>query len=173
MFRKILNRFRTRAQKLPLLRHLGEGTQISPTCQFNCQQQISIGSHVYIGPACFLEGKGEISIGDGSILAPHVVILSSSHNYRQSEMLPYHGEDVRQPVTIGSGVWIGYGAMISPGVAIGDGAVIAMGSVVTRAVDAGDVVGGNPAKPISHREKDGFVERAVQQELYYLKNKQQ
>ena len=48
---------------------------------------------------------------------------------------------------IGSDVWIGGGAIILPGVTIGDGAVIGAGSVVTRDVEAGITVAGNPARP--------------------------
>jgi maltose O-acetyltransferase len=52
-------------------------------------------------------------------------------------------------VRIGSDVWIGGGAIILPGVTIGDGAVIGAGSVVTRDVDPGQTVMGNPARPRS------------------------
>jgi maltose O-acetyltransferase len=50
-------------------------------------------------------------------------------------------------VRIGSDVWIGGGAIILPGVTVGDGAVIGAGSVVTRDVEAGQTVTGNPARP--------------------------
>jgi maltose O-acetyltransferase len=52
-----------------------------------------------------------------------------------------------RPVRIGCDVWIGGGAIILPGVTIGDGAVVGAGSVVTRDVDAGVTVAGNPARP--------------------------
>jgi acetyltransferase-like isoleucine patch superfamily enzyme len=50
------------------------------------------------------------------------------------------------PIRIGRHVLVGTGAMILKGVTIGDGAVVAAGSVVTRDVEAGAIVAGNPAK---------------------------
>lgn len=51
-------------------------------------------------------------------------------------------------VVIGDWVYIGSHALIMPGVTIGDGALVAAGSVVTRSVEAGTVVAGNPARVI-------------------------
>ncbi|MRS01689.1 hypothetical protein EG832_00440 [bacterium] len=55
-------------------------------------------------------------------------------------------------VKIGSDCWLGANSLILPGVTIGDGAVIAAGAVVTKDVQPYSIVGGNPAKIISHRE---------------------
>ena len=46
-------------------------------------------------------------------------------------------------------VSIGLGAIIMPGVRIGPNAVVAAGSVVTKDVEPGTIVGGNPARVIS------------------------
>jgi carbonic anhydrase/acetyltransferase-like protein (isoleucine patch superfamily) len=43
-------------------------------------------------------------------------------------------------------------SIILPGVSIGEDAIIGAGSVVTRNVDAGTVVAGNPAKVIGNSE---------------------
>ncbi len=117
----------------------------------------TIGKYVYIGPDCKLNAEGGLQLGEGTILGPEVVILTSSHDFRSGDLLPYDVFDVHRPVTIGAGVWIGYRAMISPGVTIGDGAVVAMGAVVVRDVEAGAVVGGNPAKKISVRDQSAVA----------------
>jgi acetyltransferase-like isoleucine patch superfamily enzyme len=49
--------------------------------------------------------------------------------------------------------YIGTGAVLKPGsygspLVIGEGAVIGMGAVVTKNVGAGEVVAGNPARPL-------------------------
>jgi acetyltransferase-like isoleucine patch superfamily enzyme len=53
-------------------------------------------------------------------------------------------------VRIGNDVFVGMNATILKGVSIGDGAVIGAGAVVTRDVPAGGIVGGNPARILTH-----------------------
>ena len=132
-------------------------------------KNLNIGEYVYIGPHCFINAEGGISIGCGTIIAPDVVILSSTHSYNTGQLMPYDIYDEHRPVTIGKGVWIGYRAMICPGVTISDGAVLAMGAVVTKSVAEGAVVGGNPAKDISHREGNEFIELIAQQQFLQKK----
>jgi acetyltransferase-like isoleucine patch superfamily enzyme len=130
------------------------------------EKYLQIGKYVYIGRDCVLNAEGTITVGDGTIIAPQVVILSSSHDYKVDNILPYDVYDIHRPVRIGRGVWIGYGSMICPGVEIGDGAVVAMGSVVVKDVKNGEIVGGNPATPIGRRTI-GDVERNVKNERYF------
>ena len=129
---------------------------------------LDIGRYVYIGPKCFINAEGGVHLGEGSILAPEVVILSSSHDYKAANLLPYDVYDEHRPVRIGAGVWVGYRSMICPGVTIGDGAVIAMGAVVTKTVEAGDIVGGNPAKVIGRR-KNQDIEKLVSEKDFFHK----
>jgi acetyltransferase-like isoleucine patch superfamily enzyme len=53
-----------------------------------------------------------------------------------------------QPTLVRRGASIGTGATILGGVTIGELAVVGAGSVVTRSVEPGAVVAGNPARPI-------------------------
>ena len=50
------------------------------------------------------------------------------------------------PTIIKDGASIGAGAVILPGLTIGEGALVAAGAVVTRSVEPGSLVRGNPAK---------------------------
>ena len=52
------------------------------------------------------------------------------------------------PIRIEHDVFIGARAMILKGVAIGRGAVIGAGAVVTKNVEAGQIVAGNPARVV-------------------------
>ncbi|MBD5175841.1 MAG: CatB-related O-acetyltransferase [Bacteroidales bacterium] len=54
-------------------------------------------------------------------------------------------------ITIGNDVWIGQNCILMPGITIGDGATIGAGSVVTKDVPPYCVMGGSPAKIISHK----------------------
>lgn len=135
-----------------------------------CEQLLALGKYIYIGPYCDINALGGVEIGSGTILGPKVVILSSTHDYNIESTLPYDKVDLVRPVTIGRGVWIGYGAQICPGVSVGDGAVIAMGSVVTKDVGKGDVVGGNPAKLLKHREiVKSKIDQLIQEEKFFHK----
>jgi len=81
-----------------------------------------------------------------------VTIVSSNHRVgRLDEMIMRAGNDLL-PTKIGEGVWIGGGAVILGGVTIGDGAVVAAGSVVSRDVEAGYIVAGNPAVAVKKRK---------------------
>jgi acetyltransferase-like isoleucine patch superfamily enzyme len=54
-------------------------------------------------------------------------------------------------IIIGNDVWIASNVTIMSGVKIGDGSIIANNSHVVKDVDPYTIVGGNPAKYISHR----------------------
>jgi len=162
----LINVYRRWRQQRPA--SIGPHHVIHPTVEFHHSENITVGDYVFIGPGSFLDGKGGIEIGDGAVLGPRVVILSSSHQYRNDELLPFHVFDEHRKVTIGRGVWIGFGAMIVPGVVVGDGAVIGMGAVVTRPVAKGSVVGGNPARKIGSRPP-GLVDRLIHEGAYFRK----
>lgn len=53
-------------------------------------------------------------------------------------------------VKIGKGVLVGAGAVILPGIVIGDNAIVGAGAVVTKNIQAGVTVVGNPALPLDH-----------------------
>lgn len=165
---RIYASYMRKKQKIHLL-NLSKPLYIHYTAEFYFPENISIGKYCRIGHECHLDGEGKIEIGDGTILAPRVVILTSSHNYKNSEMLPYGNTDEKSAVKIGRGCWIGFGAMIRPGVTIGDGAVVAMGAVVTKDVEKGKIVGGNPAAVIAERDAATDIESLIKNEKYFLK----
>lgn len=174
MLRNALSKSRLRlARKRQGFHRLGQlngPTILAPTAELNHPQTIEIGRYCRIGPDCYLEGEGTIRILDGTILAPRVAILSSSHQYDSPTMLPYSDQDQLKPTTIGHGVWIGFGSIVMPGVQVGDASIIAAGSVVTHDVPVGSIVGGNPAKLIKHRDDQEALRALVEKEAYYLKS---
>lgn len=109
----------------------------------------------------------DVSIGEGAILAPFVTLTSNIKIGRhfQANLYSYVEHDcvIGDFVTFAPGVkcngnviikdhvYVGSGAIIkqgSPGnpLVIGEGAVIGMGAVVTKSVEPGAVVIGNPAR---------------------------
>lgn len=167
--RKLYVAYRQKKQQLHLLQ-LQPPAYVHYTASFSFHRKISIGKYTRIGRECHLDGEGGITIGEGSILAPRVVILTSSHRYKEAAILPYGIEDDLAAVVIGRGCWIGWGAMIRPGISIGDGAVVAMGAVVVKDVLAGEVVEGNPAKVIATQADADHIAQMVAAEQYFLKD---
>ncbi len=114
---------------------------------FFARSQASVGRRVYIGPMCIL---GRAHIGDGTMIASGVQVPSGSQQHARDlrgEMTDEGG--VYQDVHIGAHCWIGASAVVMANV--GEKATVAAGAVVVKPVDAGDIVGGAPAKPIARK----------------------
>lgn len=84
-----------------------------------------------------------ITIGDGCVIAPEAMILA-----HDASTQPFIGYTRLRRTTIGNRVYIGARAMILPGVTVGDDAIVGAGAVVSRDVEGGTIVAGNPAKVV-------------------------
>ncbi|WP_440896308.1 acyltransferase [Amphibacillus sp. Q70] len=80
-----------------------------------------------------------ISVGEDSVIGYNTTILT--HEYLIDQ---YRLGDIQ----IGHQVMIGANSTILPGVTIGDGAVVAAGTIVTKDVEAGSFVAGNPMRVV-------------------------
>lgn len=155
-------------QKLSLI-SIERPAYISSSATFSYHKNILIGRYCRIGHECHIDGEGGVKIGDGTIFGPRVIVLSSSHDYAQEQLLPYGFNDKKAEVIIGKGCWIGWGVLICPGVKIGNGSIVAMGSVVSKDVPDGALVGGNPAKIIKEAHSRDMINKAIQEDGYFLK----
>jgi len=117
---------------------------------FHCAYGINIelGDQVFLNAGCTILDTAKVTINDHCALGPNVQIYCAEHHQDPVKRC-VDGLETARPVFIGKQVWIGGGAIILAGVTIGEGAVIGAGSVVTKNVDAGQVVAGNPARPIN------------------------
>ena len=113
-----------------------------------------IGSRTRIHSGCFLE---HVTLGSGVFLGPHVVFTDDPH-----PMCPRY-EDCVLGATVEDDVSIGANATILPGLRIGAGSLIGAGSVVTKNVEPGVVVAGNPAVKVKDVDQlvcfKGYFER--------------
>jgi putative colanic acid biosynthesis acetyltransferase WcaF len=89
---------------------------------------------------------GLVTIGDHSVISQDAYLCAGTHDYTQPT-LPL----LREPITIGSGVWIAAGAFIGPRVTVGDNSVVGARAVVMKDVPPEVVVAGNPARIIKKR----------------------
>jgi acetyltransferase-like isoleucine patch superfamily enzyme len=97
-----------------------------------------VGAGTRIHSQCFLE---QVTLGRGVFLGPGVVFTDDPHPACPRYLDCVRGAIVEDLVSIGGG------STILPGVRIGARALIGAGSVVTRDVEPGMVVAGNPARP--------------------------
>lgn len=116
---------------------------------FHCAYgfNIELGDQVFLNAGCTILDCATVAIGDQCQLGPSVQIYCAEHHQNPVKR-SVEGLEIAHPVTIGKRAWIGGGAIVLAGVTIGAGAVVGAGSVVTRDVAPGDVVVGNPARPI-------------------------
>ncbi|WP_309599067.1 acyltransferase [Shewanella woodyi] len=121
-------------------------------------------SHIKSGT--YIETSGGVEIGEYFHCGRGLTIFSSNHNWRSCESLPYDTKSILKPVKIGNAVWVGANVTILPGVYVGDGSIIAAGAVVVKDVQAGTVVGGNPAIEVSKREPVSF-EKLLREKRFF------
>ena len=93
-----------------------------------------------------------IEIGDEVFFGQGVFVTDASHGYQDPETPIGKQFGAHQPVTIGSGTWIGHGVVILPGTRIGRNVVVAAGAVVRGNVEDHAVVAGSPARVVRRLE---------------------
>ncbi len=114
---------------------IGDDVTIGSHCNIcNC----SIGDRSSIQTACHIT-RGVV-IEDDVFIGPGVVTLNDK----------LRGDSMAYP-RICKGAKVGGGSVILPGVTIGPKALVGAGSVVSKNVDQGAVVVGNPARPVVGR----------------------
>ena len=135
---------------------LGNDVVLNPgvvltTDMFLPESGIDIGDGTWINRNTLIQGTGGVSIGKRVLFGPSVIVWTSGHKYDAPG--PIQGQELTYgKIEICDGAWIAAGAIILPGRKIGEGAIIGAGSVVTKDVDKGEIVAGNPAVVIGKRE---------------------
>jgi putative colanic acid biosynthesis acetyltransferase WcaF len=89
---------------------------------------------------------GPITLGEGATIAQEAYLCTGTHDFA-SAALPLQ----TAPIVVGREAFVGARAMILPGLTLGDRAIVGAGAVVTKNVEPGVIVAGNPAKPIGTR----------------------
>lgn len=85
-------------------------------------------------------------------LHPHSIISQRAYLCTASHDLIDPGFALTAaPIAIGERAWVAASAFVGPGVEMGECSMVAACAVVIRNVEACEIVGGNPAKPIGMR----------------------
>lgn len=113
---------------------------------------VVIGEYTQVNPFTVIYGGSGVKIGNNVMIAPHCMIASGNHDFKQTKVPMRFAESITKgPIIIEDNVWIGANSTITDGVVIGKDSVIAANSVVTRDVPPHSIVGGVPAKVIGMR----------------------
>ena len=123
---------------------VGEGIYIEPDFHCDYGYNIHVGKNFYANFGCVILDVCEVRFGDNCMLGPGVHIYGAGHPLDPA--LRAAEQEFGKPVTVGDNVWIGGRASINPGMTVGNNVLIASGCVVTKDVEVGVVVGGNPAR---------------------------
>lgn len=124
---------------------IGDNTRIGPFVEI--QDGVRIGANCKIQSHAFV--CTGVEIGD-EVFVSHGVLFINDKFPRAT----VHGRLQEQtdwellPTIVEHGATLGSGAVVGGGVRIGEGALVGAGAVVTRDVEPGRVVVGNPARPI-------------------------
>ena len=127
------------------LETVGEGADIRPPFFCDYGFNISLGAGAFLNFNCVVLDVARVSIGEGTQIGPAVQIYAADHPRDPAQRRC--GLELGRPVEIGCNVWIGGGAIILPGIRIGNDAIVGAGSIVTRDIEPGATVAGNPARP--------------------------
>ncbi|WP_342022282.1 DapH/DapD/GlmU-related protein [Arthrobacter citreus] len=106
------------------------------------------GGSVTTGEGCFINhgvyvDRRELRLGNRVYIAPRVMFATRNHEIGQRHKRA--GDNLNQPISVGSGTWIGANATILGGVKIASGCIIAAGAVVTKDTKADGLYAGVPA----------------------------
>ena len=118
---------------------IGDNTSVGPFVEI--QRGARIGADCKIQSHAFICSGVEI---EDEVFVGHGVIFVNDKFPRVS------GEWEELPTVVEREASLGSGAVILGGVRIGAGALVGAGAVVTRNVEPGQTVVGNPARPLGH-----------------------
>lgn len=134
------------------------GADIHPTASVYSKASIkfppnlTMEANTVIGPDTDISNLAMVTLKEGAVISQKSYLCTQSHDINT----PAHTL-ICAPITIGKNAWVAADAYIGMGVTIGEGAVVGARASVYRDVEPWTVVGGNPAKKISVRDKEKFL----------------
>jgi carbonic anhydrase/acetyltransferase-like protein (isoleucine patch superfamily) len=144
---------------------IGEHTTVGPLASISAGMPsqaglrgdpvITIGDRCMLGKGIGIIGHERIELGDDIWTGHYVYITDQNHGYEDIDLPIGVQMWTNEPVSIGSGSWLGHGSIILPGSHIGEHVVVAGGAVVAGGdIPSYSVVAGVPAKVVRRYEAD-------------------
>ena len=120
----------------------GQGVRIFHEVEFSFGYNLSVGDGVTIHRNVLIDDRGEVVIGDNASISDYANIYSHHHATEDIHDVMLH------KTVIGDRARITYHSVVLSGVEVQKDAIVGSMGVATKAVLAGTIVGGIPAKPI-------------------------
>jgi sugar O-acyltransferase (sialic acid O-acetyltransferase NeuD family) len=117
-------------------------TLVHPASSVSARAKLGRGVCVNFG----VSSGGEVIIGDHVTICPGVIVGHGAVVEDFAILAP--GSIVSGLVHFGRASYLGAGAVVRQQIRVGEGALVGMGAVVVRDVSDGEVVVGNPARPM-------------------------
>ena len=112
---------------------------------------VKLGSHCSVNRNSILFGEGGLTIGDYVRIAQNVLIYSSTHNFKRTDVPISQQGYIKRPTIIKDDVWIGAGVIILAGSKIGKGCVIGAGCLINGTIQDYSIVIGERSLYVSGR----------------------
>jgi putative colanic acid biosynthesis acetyltransferase WcaF len=122
---------------------VGHGVVIRSRVNITFPWRFSCGDHVWIGDEVLILSLDQVTIGSHVCISQRAFLCTGSHDHRVESF-----DLMTKAIQVEDSCWIGAQVFVGPGVQLGQGSVVAAGAVLVRNVEAGTVVGGNPARPL-------------------------
>lgn len=142
-FPELIRRNRTRHNLIRKGSDIHQSAEINNVNICGNKKYLRIGSDTFLGLVSIALFE-DVIIGNNVCINDGVQILTASHDVNDPD---WNHTEAR--ILIDDFVWIATNAIILPGVHIGRGAVVGAGAVVSKDVAPGQIVAGNPARPLS------------------------
>jgi len=136
---------------------LGSDVMLADNVTLSCKNgTVRIGNNVGFGTQTVLHAVNgcHAELGNDLIIGPACYIAAGGNYDIDQTDLPMAKQGLRREdsgVTLEGDNWLGAKVCVLPGVTMGQGSVAAAGAVVAASVEAMNVVGGVPARPIRRR----------------------
>ncbi len=151
--------------------------QLSPDCPFSMAEHTRLLEPIMSNPGCRVtigfhsyscSTLRNVEVGNYCSIAGDVLFSLPQHAVERFSLAPILAGDaeIRGPITVGHGAWIGARAIIMDNVHIGNGAIVAAGAVVTKDVPPYAIVGGVPAKVIRYRFPPELIRKIEETEWW-------
>lgn len=125
---------------------IGKKVRIFPSVKITFPWLLEVDDRAVISWGVRIYNLDKISIGKKTVISQFAHLCGGTHDLKNPGF-----KLKRTELKIGNGVWIAADAFIGPNVHIGDNSVVGARAVVTKDIETGKIVAGNPAKIIGVR----------------------